>query len=163
MTKSVLFVLTASSSRPDHRRWVKRRDFSQQFALNPPTEDELVQFFSRMNLTKGSKSQIKSAVSMYGYDIRSLREVLQFGPASLENEIKVKVRQLDIVDLESLIKLDADHSDNATHSLIVSRCPDQPGPGTANYLTGDVLESEVAIPAVWKELLLVGQGQRGQE
>ncbi len=115
-----------------------------------------------MNLAKGSKSQIKSAVSLYGYNMRSLREVLQFGPASLENEIKLKIRQLEIVDLESLIKLDAENAENTTHSLIVSRCPDQPEPGTARYFFGDVLKSEVAIPSFWKELLLVERGQGGQ-
>jgi len=43
MIHSVLFVLAASSPRPDHRRWVKQRPFSQEYILNPPSQDELVE------------------------------------------------------------------------------------------------------------------------
>ena len=37
-----LFVITASSPRPGHRHWVKQREGSKQFVLNPPSGDELV-------------------------------------------------------------------------------------------------------------------------
>ena len=94
--------------------------------------------------------------------MRSLRQVLEFGPTRLENEIDRKVRQLEIADLQSLIELDAGYSRSATHKLIVSSCPDQPKPGTKRYLIGDVLTSMTAIPAAWKKLLLVGGGQAGQ-
>jgi len=39
---SLLFVLAASSPKPDHRRWVKRRPLTQEYVLNPPSQDELV-------------------------------------------------------------------------------------------------------------------------
>ena len=43
MMESGLFVLAVSSTGLDHHYWVKQRSMSQQFALNPPTQDELVQ------------------------------------------------------------------------------------------------------------------------
>ena len=116
-----------------------------------------------MNLAKGSKSQIKSAVSMYGHNMCSLRQVLQVGPTSLESEINRKVCQLGIADLQSLIKLDADYAGNATHGLIESRCPDQPEPGTNAYLLGDVLRSMAAVPAVRKKLLLFSSLDKDKE
>ncbi len=67
-----------------------------------------------MNIAKSTKSQIKSAVTMYEYSIRDLREVLQAGTAPFEDDIERKVRRLNIADLNSLIKLDAE---NAGHSL----------------------------------------------
>ena len=44
---SGLFVLTTSSPGPDRCRWIEKRNLSQQFALNPPTQDELVQVLVR--------------------------------------------------------------------------------------------------------------------
>jgi hypothetical protein len=41
MTTSFLFVLSASSPRPDHRNWIKQRPGSHVFVLNPPSQDEL--------------------------------------------------------------------------------------------------------------------------
>jgi hypothetical protein len=87
--------------------------------------------------------------------MRSLIEVLNDGPARLEKEIEVHIRPLDFVSLQCLMKLDADSPGNMTHSLIESRCFNQPEPMSPQYLAGDVLESTVASPAVWKKLFLI--------
>ena len=42
-----LFLLAASSPRPGDRRWIKKREKSKQFVLNPPRQDELVKVLVR--------------------------------------------------------------------------------------------------------------------
>jgi len=42
MIHSALFVLAESSPRPGDHRWVNQRLLSQEYVLNPPSQDELV-------------------------------------------------------------------------------------------------------------------------
>ena len=49
-----LFVMTASSPRPGHRRWVKQREGGKQFVLNHPSGDELVKVLVRSFIPSAS-------------------------------------------------------------------------------------------------------------
>ena len=170
MTRSPLFIVAASSPRSPHRQWVKYRADSVEFALNPPMRDELVLVLvlvvhsllalltifslSRMNLPMRFTQEIRSAISYYGINMRGLRRVLRNGGKTIEHKIEQKVWRLPIADLNSLIQLDTDYTGNVAQILVVSRCPDQPEPGTIKYLDGDVLQRTIASPAVWKKLLV---------
>lgn len=97
--------------------------------------------------------EIRNAILNYGYNIRSLIQVLDSGPDSLEAEIASKIDPLVSATLVNLIRHDAENSVDMSHSLIVSRCLEQPAPGTDKYLSGDVLHSAIASPTVWRLLL----------
>ena len=97
--------------------------------------------------------EIQWAISNYGYNIRSLIQVLDFGPATLESEIASKIDPIQPATLVNLIKHDAESATNVSHSLVVSRCVEQPAPGTDKYLGSDILSSAIASPAVWRLLL----------
>ena len=90
---------------------------------------------------------------MYGRNMRGLVEVLCHGPGFLESDIASKINPLETVTLSDLIRRDAESAGEMSHTLILSRCLDQPQPGTNEYATSDVLSSIVASHAVWKALV----------
>jgi len=110
---------------------------------------------SRRNLPNVTESVIKRTILMYGYNMRALIQVLQVGPTKLEQDIQEKVRRLETVRLINLMKLDADDTGNVSHNLLVIRCPEQPKPGTLEYLDSDVPTRAAASHAVMKKLILV--------
>jgi hypothetical protein len=92
---------------------------------------------------------------MYGYNIRTLLQVLKGSPEILETTIEQRLNGLDIEKIQSMINLNADAAGDLSHSLIVSRCSQHPEPDSAGYHNGDVLRSSIASPAVWRKLLHV--------
>lgn len=42
LVDSLLFVLLAASPRDEHRRWIKQRNSTKVYVLNPPEEQDLV-------------------------------------------------------------------------------------------------------------------------
>ena len=56
-------------------------------------------------------------------------------------------------DIKSMIKLEVDSAKNVAHSLILTRCLNQPKVGTDAYLSSDAVKNEVASRAVWKTLV----------
>lgn len=92
---------------------------------------------------------------MYGCNMRTLVDILRFGPKTHEEHINRKLSDLPVVDLNSLLKFDANNAGNVTHNLIVSGCPSQPELGTLDALAGDNLQHMVASRAVWKNLIRV--------
>jgi len=113
----------------------------------------------RMEQHQVTKDDIEAAITTFGYSARTLVHALTDGPKYFMRDIHAKVNQLRFVDLGSLVRLDAENTGKISHSLVVSRCLDQPGPSTLEYLGSDVLSSGVASPAVWTVLLEVhGRG-----
>ena len=106
------------------------------------------------NNSEMSEAKIRDTISMYGYSMRALIDVLQNGPAGLEGHIDMKAQQLSTVSLSSLTQLDCREVRTVYHSLVVGRRLDDPTPGTLAYFAGDVPRSAVASPAVWRKLVL---------
>jgi hypothetical protein len=168
MTRSQMFVLSASSPRLDHRRWVKQRTFSQEFVLNPPSRKELIDVLVQSRVPPRSAHTVQSLSYEEAHSPRicywpcDLRVRVQHADPDSSPErrshqsragYQTKGWWTSFVNLSSLMRLDAENAGVVTHSLLVSRSPDQPQPGSTQYLVGDVLQPAVASPAVWKKLL----------
>ena len=106
-----------------------------------------------MTFPKKSEHEIQGIVLKYEYNIRSLVRVLRSSPGFLEGDIASKISPLGTLTLNDLIKHDAESAGNMFHTLILSRCLEQPQPGPRAYVNSDVLNSVVASHAVWTTLV----------
>jgi len=113
----------------------------------------LTLFSLSLRYPRATQSKIKETIREYGYNMRTLAQVLRGGSARLMGDIAKRVADLSIVNVGSLTKREVEDAGNMSHSLIVSRCLESPQPDSPDYLEGDLLTSTIASPAVWRQLL----------
>ena len=104
-----------------------------------------------MTFPKKTELEIQVVISKYGYNIRSLIEVLHDGPRFLEDDTAERISHFGTLRLYDLIRDDQESA--VCHTLTLGRCLEQPRPGTSAYANSDVLDSVVASHAVWKTLV----------
>jgi len=125
-----------------------------------------------------SGDDIRTIISTYGCNLRTLRSIFMkegvvqpemmdgvIQPEakrlfkSAENQIQLMVKGLSFTEFRRLLTNENTDTKQASHTLIVTLCNQQPQPSDVGYNRQDTMFSIPASPAVWRALL----DQHGRE
>jgi hypothetical protein len=83
--------------------------------------------------------EVRSAIKDYGYNIRTLLEVLKGQRAAVERRIVSKVNDLGLAAIQRMLVAGVDRASEAarSHTLIMTLCSKQRKPTDEKYLTSD--------------------------
>jgi hypothetical protein len=96
-------------------------------------------FRLRLHKIEPGAEAVRAAIKHYGYNIRTLLEVFSGQGPMVEQRIKSKVSDLDIVAIQRMLVADIDSASEASrsHTLIMTLCSEQREPPDKKYLTSD--------------------------
>ena len=94
---------------------------------------------------------IKSAIKDYGYNMRTLLDVLRGNSAVVDGSIELKLTTLDLATVQRM--LEADIEPRTSDILITSQCIQQPDQTDGEYLDSDTISRTFAGAVVYKALL----------
>jgi hypothetical protein len=104
-------------------------------------------------LPEVEKKRICKLIKEYGYNMGTLRKALDNGTKAIEQAISGQVNWLALSTIREMIANHTDAAGDASHSIISSRCLNQPEPTSGGrYRATDTLSSEIVRSFVWKEL-----------
>jgi len=162
-----LFIIQAASPNPAHKEWRKKRPYIREFVLNPPEEDEMIQasglfsLFFPLTLTGPDfrlglhgftiAKDIKSAIKDYGYNMRTLLDVLRGNSAVVDGIIELRLTTLDLATFQRMLETDIEA--RTSGSLITSLCSQRPDQTDSGYLNSDTTSRTFAGAVLYKALL----------